>query len=136
MCPVWMCAPCHLNVHLVVVAGLRHVVPYVHKFGAFAKQRWFGRTLLDIYSNEFTGFDDEYWVSRCPHHPSVRDDIVAVLHSGVPCILQYAQCHQHEQCYGSVQQALADVLSGYCHDNNHCARKGLVLPQTRTASPV
>jgi tRNA pseudouridine32 synthase len=48
-----------------IVLGLRHVVPYVHEYRAFAKQRWFGRTILDIYVSEFGGYSEEYYVSLC-----------------------------------------------------------------------
>ena len=50
-----MCVSC-------VHAGLRHVVPYVHEYRAFAKERWIGRTVLDVYVTEFGGYSEEYYV--------------------------------------------------------------------------
>lgn len=33
--------------------GLRYVEPYYHPYRTFAKQRWFGRELLEVVSTEF-----------------------------------------------------------------------------------
>ena len=33
--------------------GLRHVVPYDYVYTTHAKQRWFGRSVLDVFSKEF-----------------------------------------------------------------------------------
>ncbi len=36
--------------------GLRHVVPHVYTFTAFAKQRWYGRALIDVLADEFMAY--------------------------------------------------------------------------------
>jgi hypothetical protein len=36
--------------------GLRMVQTYEHQFFAFAKQRWIGKGLLDIYAKEFLAY--------------------------------------------------------------------------------
>jgi hypothetical protein len=36
--------------------GLRHVVPHTFMFNAFAKQRWYGRSLIDVLSDEFMAY--------------------------------------------------------------------------------
>jgi hypothetical protein len=33
--------------------GLRKVKPYDYVFSTFAKQRWYGRTILEVFSTEF-----------------------------------------------------------------------------------
>ncbi|KAI3385908.1 hypothetical protein SNEBB_002827, partial [Seison nebaliae] len=38
----------------VIKRNLRFVIPYYHEWKTYAKERWFGRTLLDIYTNEFS----------------------------------------------------------------------------------
>jgi tRNA pseudouridine32 synthase len=43
--------------------GLRHVPPYVHEFQTFAKDRWVGTTLLDVYCSEFAGQTREYYAA-------------------------------------------------------------------------
>ncbi|KAF0696124.1 Aste57867_13100 [Aphanomyces stellatus] len=41
--------------------GYRYVKPYVFKFQTHAKQRWFGRTLIDIFTTEFGSFTPAYY---------------------------------------------------------------------------
>ena len=41
--------------------GLRLVETYQHQFIAFAKQRWIGQGLLDIYTKEFLVFRKQYY---------------------------------------------------------------------------
>jgi tRNA pseudouridine32 synthase len=43
--------------------GLRHVPPYVHEFQTFAKDRWVGTMLLDVYCSEFAGQTREYYAA-------------------------------------------------------------------------
>jgi hypothetical protein len=38
------------------ICGLRHVVPHVYLFTAFAKQRWYGRALIDVLADEFMAY--------------------------------------------------------------------------------
>ncbi|EQC28080.1 hypothetical protein SDRG_14173 [Saprolegnia diclina VS20] len=42
--------------------GYRYVKPYVFKFMAHAKQRWFNRTLMDVFTTEFGAFSPDYYV--------------------------------------------------------------------------
>ncbi|OQR81911.1 RNA pseudouridylate synthase [Thraustotheca clavata] len=44
-----------------ILDGYRYVKPYVYKFQTHAKQRWFGRTLLDIFLSEFGAFSPDYY---------------------------------------------------------------------------
>ncbi|OQR82383.1 RNA pseudouridylate synthase [Achlya hypogyna] len=41
--------------------GYRYVKPYVYKFKTHAKQRWFDRTLMDIFTSEFGAFSPDYY---------------------------------------------------------------------------
>ncbi|KPI38233.1 tRNA pseudouridine(32) synthase, mitochondrial [Cyphellophora attinorum] len=41
--------------------GLRRVAPYHYTYNTFCKQRWRGRTILDIFSSEFRDRDREYY---------------------------------------------------------------------------
>jgi hypothetical protein len=39
------------------------VKPYVYEFRTFAKARWFGRELLEIFTKEFGANSPKYYVS-------------------------------------------------------------------------
>eukprot|EP01105_Mastigella_eilhardi_P009224 TRINITY_DN2191_c0_g1_i3.p1 TRINITY_DN2191_c0_g1~~TRINITY_DN2191_c0_g1_i3.p1 ORF type:complete len:404 (+),score=69.12 TRINITY_DN2191_c0_g1_i3:86-1297(+) len=41
--------------------SLRCVRPYYHTFTVSAKRRWLGRTLLDVFTTEFIGHDEQYY---------------------------------------------------------------------------
>jgi tRNA pseudouridine synthase 9 len=41
---------------------LRKVRPYYYKFATFAKGRWIGRTLLEIFVREFRDRPRDYYV--------------------------------------------------------------------------
>jgi hypothetical protein len=43
--------------------GLRHVRPYHFKYRTNVKERWSGRTLLEVYTTEFAAYSAEYYVS-------------------------------------------------------------------------
>lgn len=45
------------------MAGYRMIEPYVYEFRTFAKERWFGRELLEIFTKEFGANSPEYYVS-------------------------------------------------------------------------
>lgn len=47
--------------------GLRRVVPYNYTYNTFCKERWRGKTLIDIFLSEFRDRPEEYYVS-CPEH--------------------------------------------------------------------
>jgi hypothetical protein len=40
---------------------LRYVKPYSHEFKAFAKRRWIGQTLIDVFTSEFKAFSPDYY---------------------------------------------------------------------------
>ncbi|RLN65657.1 hypothetical protein BBJ28_00001824 [Nothophytophthora sp. Chile5] len=42
--------------------GYRMVEPYVYEFRTFAKQRWFNRELLEIFTTEFGAYSPDYYV--------------------------------------------------------------------------
>ena len=44
--------------------GLRRVVPYNYTYNTFCKERWRGKTLIDIFLEEFRDRPEEYYV--CP----------------------------------------------------------------------
>ena len=41
--------------------GLRFVKEYTHEFSCYAKRRWLGCLLIDVYSSEFKAFSAEYY---------------------------------------------------------------------------
>ncbi|KAN0066320.1 hypothetical protein ACQY0O_000414 [Thecaphora frezii] len=43
-------------------AGLRKTPPYWYEFQTYAKQRWFGRELLEIFTTEFRDRTKEYYI--------------------------------------------------------------------------
>ncbi|GFP91613.1 rna pseudouridine synthase 7 [Phtheirospermum japonicum] len=43
--------------------GIRYVRPYYFEFIANAKHRWAGKTIVDLFADEFKGRDREYYVS-------------------------------------------------------------------------
>ena len=40
---------------------LRLVLPYLYNFTSYAKARWVGRTVLDVYTSEFGGYPPSYY---------------------------------------------------------------------------
>lgn len=48
--------------------GLRRVVPYHYTYNTFCKERWRGKTLIDIFLEEFRDRPEEYYV--CPFLPA------------------------------------------------------------------
>lgn len=49
--------------YFYVYSGLRKIKPYVYKFECYAKGRWFGSKLLDVFKKEFRLESAEYYVS-------------------------------------------------------------------------
>ena len=47
--------------------GLRFVKPYEHHFTCFAKRRWIGQLLVEVYSNEFKAFCKDYYINAVEH---------------------------------------------------------------------
>lgn len=41
--------------------GLRFVKTYSHDFISFAKKRWIGQSLIDIYCKEFKAYSNQYY---------------------------------------------------------------------------
>jgi hypothetical protein len=53
--------------------GLRRVKPYYHTYNTHCKERWRGRTLLDIFTSEFRDRTPEYYVRvQLQVDPSMR----------------------------------------------------------------
>jgi hypothetical protein len=44
--------------------GLRKVKPYFFEYKSYAKGRWLGRKLLEVFSTEFRDRSADYYVSR------------------------------------------------------------------------
>lgn len=42
--------------------ALRYVINYDYCFKTFAKQRWLGRNLLEVFISEFKAFSENYYV--------------------------------------------------------------------------
>ena len=51
--------------------GFRRLGPYWHNYMVYAKQAWFGRTALDVFSSEFKYRTREYYVRSTPLGPCV-----------------------------------------------------------------
>ncbi|RQM26017.1 hypothetical protein B5M09_002346 [Aphanomyces astaci] len=47
--------------------GFRYVAPYKHKFQVHVKARWFGKTLLQMFVEEFGGYSSEYYAAAIQH---------------------------------------------------------------------
>ena len=52
------------NIHTeyIISHGQRRVKPYIYEFSTHAKQRWYGRALLEVYEKEFAAHSAEYYV--------------------------------------------------------------------------
>ncbi|KAL6552423.1 hypothetical protein OROHE_007787 [Orobanche hederae] len=47
----------------IFVGGIRYVRPYYFEFIAHAKGRWAGKTIVDLFADEFRGRDRDYYVT-------------------------------------------------------------------------
>lgn len=54
-------AACPENVTYRIEHGLRHVEPYDYDFTTHVKQRWVGRTLLEVFACEFVAYPESYY---------------------------------------------------------------------------
>jgi hypothetical protein len=45
--------------------GWRKITPYYYLYEAYAKERWFGKTLLDVFTTEFRDQEASYYVFTC-----------------------------------------------------------------------
>ncbi|AQZ16513.1 PUS6 (YGR169C) [Zygosaccharomyces parabailii] len=99
-----------MGVQVYFSRGLRKLRPYYHTRGAFAKGRWFGKTLLDVLLNEFRSHSEQHYLkeiqkgrfaiirqgeSLTPEEvllsPIRNNDIVQTLaHKHEPPVLQWA----------------------------------------------
>lgn len=52
--------------------GLRRVQPYRHEHQVFAKQRWLGRSLINVLSSEFSSKSDTYF------HQAISSSLITV----------------------------------------------------------
>ena len=48
--------------HYTKDKAFRYVINYEFCFKTFAKQRWLGRNLLDVFITEFKAFSENYYV--------------------------------------------------------------------------
>ena len=46
----------------IIHEGRRWVKPYHFAFQAYAKKRWFGDTLMELFTREFKAYPQEYYV--------------------------------------------------------------------------
>ncbi|KAK6127800.1 hypothetical protein DH2020_038437 [Rehmannia glutinosa] len=47
----------------IIRDGIRYVRPYYFEFISHAKNRWAGKTIVDLFADEFKGRDRDYYVS-------------------------------------------------------------------------
>lgn len=52
----------------VFYQGRRYVRPYQHNFQVYAKSRWFGKSVFELFKTEFGGYSDEYFVRNLKTH--------------------------------------------------------------------
>ncbi|KNB46209.1 pseudouridylate synthase [Blastocystis sp. subtype 4] len=45
----------------IIKNGMRYVKPYIYRHETNCKQRWFGRTILDVFSTEFGAYSADYY---------------------------------------------------------------------------
>lgn len=68
----------------VIYAGLRKVYPYYFTFSVYAKERWLGRSLLDIFAEEFKAHGREFYVSSlmtdCALHQNYFISVMTTAH--------------------------------------------------------
>lgn len=53
-----------MGIQVYFSRGLRKIRPYYHKRTAFAKGRWFQRTLLDVMVNEFRSYSENHYLTE------------------------------------------------------------------------
>lgn len=53
-----------MGIQVYFSRGLRKIRPYYHKRTAFAKGRWFRRTLLDVLVNEFRSYSEHHYLTE------------------------------------------------------------------------
>lgn len=51
--------------HYVKDKAFRYVLNYDYCFKTFAKQRWLGRRLFEVFVSEFKAFSENYYVVHC-----------------------------------------------------------------------
>ncbi|OKL57603.1 hypothetical protein UA08_06989 [Talaromyces atroroseus] len=77
--------------------GLRRVKPYYHTYNTYCKQRWRGRTLLDIFTSEFRERTPEYYREAIEAGSVLLSGKVATIDTVVPngAIVSHST-HRHE----------------------------------------
>ncbi|PVD20891.1 hypothetical protein C0Q70_19054 [Pomacea canaliculata] len=77
--------------------GLRKVYPYYFAFGTYAKERWYGRTVQDVFQNEFrVDFPDDFRLSVEKGNLRVNGDIVGLDYKLTNGDLIEHHIHRHE----------------------------------------
>lgn len=66
-----------IRVFTILSLGLRKVKPYYYVYEANAKGRWLGRSILEIFTQEFQDQSPDYYVRNTefvwPIHPASKD---------------------------------------------------------------
>lgn len=75
----------------VVVDGLRMVLPYQFEFKSHVKKRWIGRSVVDVFTEEFRGRDRSYFEEALRNGRLVVDG----RETGVDAPLQASQIIRH-----------------------------------------
>ena len=47
----------------IFVDHLRYLKPYTHSYSTYAKGRWLGKKLLDVFATEFKSKPREYYIN-------------------------------------------------------------------------
>lgn len=87
--------------------GLRKVPPYNYTYNTYCKERWRGRTLLDIFVKEFRDRSEEYYV-RAP---------VEILHKSIQAELG-PPCHRKKPSRQEQSQYLEGRTAKTLHQNS------------------
>lgn len=96
-----------------VVKRIRIVRPYPFTFATFAKQRWLGRSALDVYHQEFGSYPRSYYES------AINEGRILVSGKRIACDYLIAQhdelshtVHRHEPAVAVCDGSLASASSG------------------------
>jgi hypothetical protein len=54
-------AAVHTITRLASGTLVRTLEPYLYTFATFARGRWVGRTILDVYTDEFSAYPESYY---------------------------------------------------------------------------
>jgi tRNA pseudouridine synthase 9 len=86
----------------IIIGPFRFIKPYYFTFRCRAKRRWFGRPLVDVFSQEFKHWPREVLEQR------IRDGDIKV--NGAPIVVDYA-VQEHDQVEHSVLRLESPVYN-------------------------